>query len=250
MASPHNTLMKFDAYIVDNDMSTRMRLKQVCASVVNFGKVHQLSTLPEATGKLKSESNIDVVFISHHFPQDQVAQFIKDCKAISAGQDTAYILVLKGNENASSLIAQSMMIGADGVLFEPYSVDQLVEITLLSAKVRKERASAREEAALKFLIHDMMQQVDMIAYSKSCGYEVGASLRHFRQACDVLKSLEPESLQTYFRIVVDLFEVAPLPAALLQRKKYGGASSRVKKKMADKIAAEVEKIGGEKPNVE
>jgi DNA-binding NarL/FixJ family response regulator len=243
MASPQNSIQKFDAIIADTDMSTRMRLKQVCSSVVNFGKVYVTGSLQETTGKLKAEQSIDVIFLSHHFAQDQIAAFIKESKALPAGQDSAYILVLKNNEMQSSLIATSMMIGADGVLFEPYSVDQLVEITLLSAKVRKERAATREEAALKFLINDIMQQVDMIAYSKSCGYEIGAAFKHFKQVCSVLGTLEKESLSTYYRLVVDLFEAAPLPQALLQRKKYGGASSRVKKKMAEKIAAEVEKIG-------
>jgi response regulator RpfG family c-di-GMP phosphodiesterase len=249
MASVHNTLQKFDAILIDPDMSTRMRLKQVCSSVVNFGKVHPLGTLNEANQKLKTEGSIDVIFLSHHFDQESIGGFIKECKTLPSGQDSAYILVLKNNESQSSSIATSMMIGADGVLFEPYSVEQLVEITLLSAKVRKERSQAREEAALKFLINDMMQQVDILAYSRSCGYETGPAFKHFKQVCGVLNTLEPESLVTYHRLVVDMFENAPLPAALYQRKKYGGASNRIKKRMAEKIAAEVEKIGSDKPSL-
>ena len=65
----------------------------------------------------------------------------------------------------------------------------------------------------------------------------------------MLNTLEPESLVTYHRLVVDMFENAPLPAALYQRKKYGGASNRIKKRMAEKIAAEVEKIGSDKPSL-
>jgi len=242
MASVHNTLEKFDAWIIDIEMSSRMRLKQVCSSVINFGKVVPLQNLVEGTQRIKTDPQVDVVFLSHHFPQDTIAQFIKECKTTPAGQDSAYILVLKNQENQSSQMATSMMIGADGVLFEPYSVDQLVEITLLSAKVKKERAADREEAALKFLIHDIIQQVDMIAYSKSCGYEVGTTFKSFRQMCAVIAALEPESLPTYYRIVVDMFEAAPIPVALMQRKKYGGASNRIKQRMVDKIAAEVKKM--------
>jgi DNA-binding NarL/FixJ family response regulator len=239
--------IKYDAIIIDTEMATRMRLKQVCGSVVNFGKVHPLGSILEGHAKLKSESNIDVIFLSHHLSQEVVAKFIKDAKATPSGQDSAYILMLKSKDQESSTIAQSMMIGADGVLFEPYSVDSLVEITLLSAKVRKERANAREEAALKFLLSDIMQQIDMIAYSKSCGYETGAAFKHFKQVCSLLHTLEGESLVIYNRLVVDLFENAPVPAALMQRKKYGGASSRVKKRIGEKLASEVEKLGQTPP---
>jgi DNA-binding NarL/FixJ family response regulator len=242
MATPTG-IQKYDAIIIDTELSTRMRLKQVCSSVVNFGKVLPLGSIVEGAARLRSDERTDVVFISHHIPTEAIAQFIKEGKTTPGGQDSAYILVLKTGSTESADVAQSMMIGADGVLFEPYSVDQLVEITLLSSRVRLERSGAREEAALKFLISDIMQQIDVIAYSKSCGYEIGAAFKHFKQVCSVLTSLEGESLQRYYRLVVDSMENAPIPQALMQRKKYGGASMRVKKKMADKLAAEVEKIG-------
>ena len=246
----HNTLQKYDAIIIDTDMDTRMRLKQVCSSVVNFGKVTPMGSFNEALSRLRGDQRVDVVFVTSRLGQDMIAGFIKDGKASPQGLDSAYILVLPTKSSDGGTIAQSVMMGADGVLFEPYSVDQLVEITVLSARVRKERASAREEAALKFLLADMISQIDLIAYSKSCGYETGQSIRHFKQVCSVLDTLEGESLQRYYSLVVDAFENAPIPQNLAARKKYGGASSRVKKRMAEKLAAEVEQLGSthQKPN--
>ena len=241
MASPH--LQKFDAIIIDSDIDTRMRLKQVCASVVNFGKVHPLGSLHEGIGKLKADQRIDVVFISTRIGQENVAGFIKEGKTTPQGQDSAYILVLPMAKSDGASVATSMIGGADGMLFEPYSVDQLVEISLLAAKVRKERSGAREEAALKFLLADIMHQIDLIAYSKSCGYETGQAMKHFKQVCSVLTTLEGESKIRYYGLMVDAFEAAPMAQGLYDRKKYGGASSRVKKKMAEKLAAEVEKLG-------
>jgi hypothetical protein len=189
----------------------------------------------------------DVIFVSHHVPQEQIAPFIKDAKSTPGGQDAAYILVLPTKEQASGDVAQAMMIGADGVLFEPYSVDILVEITLLAAKVRRERRTARDEAAFKFLLSDLIQQLDVLAYSKSCGYETGPAMKLFRQACGVLTTMDPDSVETWYKTAIDMFEAAPIPAALLQRKKYGGASNRVKQRMSEKITAEVEKLGTTPP---
>lgn len=246
MANPG--LKKYDAIIIDPDMTTRSRLKQVCTSVVNFGKVTPIGSCFETIETFRGgELRFDVVFISHHIAQEQIAPFIKEAKNTPGGQDSAYILVLPTKEQASGDVAQAMMIGADGVLFEPYSVDILVEITLLAAKVRRERRASRDEAAFKFLINDLIQQIDVLAYSKSCGYETGPAMRNFRQACAVLNTIEPDSVEIWYKTALDMFEAAPIPAALLQRKKYGGASTRVKQRMTEKLSAEVGKLGATNP---
>lgn len=245
--SSSNSIQKFDGLIIDPELDARMRLKQVCSSLVNFGKVYPVGSFTECLGKLKSEQHTDVVFVSARLGQANISDFIKDAKATQQGQDSAYILVIPSKDSASAMVAQSVMMGADGLLFEPYSVDQLVEITNLSARVRRERSAAREEVALRFLINDIIQQIDLIAYSRSCGYETGTAMRTFKQACTVLASLEPDSLKLYYRLVPDIFETAPVPANLFQRKKYGGASSRVKRRMAEKLAGEVEKVAQTPP---
>jgi DNA-binding NarL/FixJ family response regulator len=245
MAQP--TLKRYDAVIIDPDMTTRSRLKQVCASVINFGRVVPIGSCFETMEQIRGDMRADVVFISHHIPQEQIPPFIKEAKNTPGGQDSAYILVLPTKEQASGDVAQAMMIGADGVLFEPYSVDILVEITLLAAKVRRERRAARDQATFKFLLNDLIQQIDVIAYSKSCGYEVGPAMKHFRQACAVLTTMEPDSVEIWYRTAIDSFEAAQIPSALLQRKKYGGASNRVKQRMSEKITAEIGKIAAANP---
>jgi DNA-binding NarL/FixJ family response regulator len=235
-------LKKYDAVIIDPDMTTRARLKQVCGSVVNFGKVVPSNSCFDMLENARADGRYDVEFISHHIPQEQTPGFIKEAKTTPGGQDAAYILVLPTRDQGSGDVAQAMIIGADGVLFEPYSVDILVEITLLAAKVRRERRAARDEATFKFLINDLIQQIDMIAYSKSCGYETGPAMKLFRQACSVLPAIDPDSIEIWYKTAVDLFEAAPIPSSLLQRKKYGGASNRVRQRMSEKITAEVEKL--------
>ena len=131
------------------------------------------------------------------------------------------------------------MMGADGFLFEPYSVDQLVEITDLAAKVKAERSLAREQAALGFLLNDVMQQIDLIAYLRSAGYDVGRGMRRFKQMCTVFGTLEGESLDLYYNLAVDKFIEAPFPKKMYQAN-YKGASKRVKEKMEKKLLAKLE----------
>lgn len=236
-----HVFQKYDAMLIDPDIGSRMRLKQATTAVTNFGKVGQVSSLREGFDRLKVGDRCDVFFISHKFELEEITAFVKNAKAITQGQDAAYIVILGGKDQSSSTVAASVMSGFDGFLFEPYSVDNLREITEIAARVRKERARAREEAALRLLISDMMNQIDLLSYLKQTQGESGRAMKKFRESCAMLRTLSPESFELYRGLAIDMFESAPLPKKIFQRKNYSGASSRVKKKMEDKLLAELEK---------
>ena len=237
-------VVRYKALIVDSDLDTRMRLKAATTSVVQFGKVQLISTLGEATKRVESGETTDVIFVSHGFEQDDVIDFIKTAKETKAAQDAAYILVLRTSEQDSTTVAQNVMIGADGLLFEPYSVDQLVEITELAARVKAERSQGREEAAIRFLLTDIMRQVDLIAYLKSCGYDVGRGIKRFKQMCKVLDALEADAREIYYRVAIEMFSEAPFPKKIYE-KSYAGASKRVRERMEKKLLEELEKDLGD-----
>ena len=235
-----NDLVKYNALIINSDIDARMRLKSATTSVIQFSKVQLLTNLNEGLSRLEGGHVCDVLFVSYSFEKDEVKQFIKDAKGTKSGEDAAYILVLETGEQDSSVIAENVLIGADGFLFEPYSVDQLVEITNLAARVKRERAEEREQAALTFLLKDMMHQIDLIAYLKANGYDVGRGFKRFKQMCSVLNTLEGTSKELYMNLAVELFSEAPFPKNIYQ-KSYSGASKRVKEKMEKKLLAELEK---------
>ena len=156
------TFRKYDALLIDPDIASRMRLKQATTAVTNFGKVTQINNLREAGDKLKANEHCDVAFISFKCDLSDAASFVKSAKSLPAAQDAAFILVLGGSGQDSSTVASSVMSGFDGCLFEPFSVDMLLEITEIAARVRKERSRAREEAALRLLMTDLMNQIGVV----------------------------------------------------------------------------------------
>ncbi|MEZ4754798.1 MAG: hypothetical protein R3A13_10915 [Bdellovibrionota bacterium] len=233
--------VKYDAFIINPDIDTRMRLKQATTSVIEFGKVYQLNTLNDALTKLDSpDDSCDVIFISHIFSKDDVKAFISKAKETKWGQDCAFIMVLKNEQQESDQVTANVLVGADGLLFEPYSVDYLVEITKLAAKVKLERSEDREKAALNFLIRDVMNQIDLISFLRSRGYDVGRGIKKLKKMCKVFHGLEDESRLIYLDLAVEIFEDAPLPKKIFQQKSYAGASARVRKKMEQKLLEELE----------
>lgn len=231
-------MMKFDAYIVDPDLDSRMRLKQATTQVIYFGSVLQAGKIKECADKIAvSKQKVDVIFLSYRLDSAETAAFIAQAKQIPSTQDAAFVMMMRSKDQESSTVASTVLSGADGLLFEPFSVDQLTEITVLAAKVKKERSSQREEAALKFLLSDVINQIDQVAYLKSCNYETGPSVKKLKDMCTVFQALPPESKDLYTRLVIDVFEAAPLPKLVFQRKKYAGVSSRVQKRMEAKTMA-------------
>lgn len=234
-----SSIEKYDAIIIDPDLDSRMRLKQATASVHNFGKVYQLNTLKESIDRLNANEKIDIIFISYRLSEEETKSFIKQGKETPGGQDSAYILVLKPNAQDSSTIAQNIVIGADGFLFEPYSVDVLLEISSLAGKVKKERSTTREKAAIEFLVGDAVNQLDQLAYDKSMQTDVGRTLKKFRETAQAFKTFEGTSLSTYFDAVISKLENAPIPKKIFSKFKYTGASSRLKRRVdARKAMAE------------
>ena len=222
-----------------------MRLKQAMSSVTSFKASLQFGKLREAHQKLESSSTpTDVIFISYRFEESETNEFIAQAKKLPASQDAAFIIIKRSQDKQSTSIASSVLGGADGLLFEPFSVDQLVDITSIAARVKKERSGAREEAALRFLLADVLNQVDQLAYLKACEYETGPTMKKLREMCGVFHALPTESKPTYYKLAVDIFEASPLPKLIFQRKKYGGVSSRVSKRMEKKTLAE---LGVEEP---
>jgi response regulator RpfG family c-di-GMP phosphodiesterase len=230
----------YDALVIDSDLDARMRLKQAMSSVSSFKSGAQYGKLKEAMQKIEtSVSPVDVVFISFRFDDTETTEFIAQAKALPQAQDCAFILVKRSQDQQSTMVAASVLSGADGLLFEPFSVDQLVEITHLASRVKKERSQAREEVALKFLLADVINQIDQVAYLKACEYEIGPSMKKLKEMCAVFGTLSPESKAVYYKLAVDVFEAAPLPKLVFQRKKYGGVSSRVAKRMEKKTLNEM-----------
>ncbi len=234
--------IKFNSIIADPDVQTRMRLKQATSSVGQFGEVYQSTTLGEASAKIEQEKHWDVVFISNKFTEGEVTDFILRAKQHKGGQDAAFIRVLKSKDQQNSTIAAGMLQGIDGFLFEPYSVDQLVDITTLSAKIKSERSDTRQKLAMELILSDVIKQLDLVAFLKSAGFEVTRSATRLKDMCLSLQGASSgEMLEVYHEIAIKNFGEAPLPKPMFQAKQYAGVSSRVKKKMEEKLIQEVEK---------
>ncbi len=226
---------RYHTIIVDSDLERRMRLRQATAMVQYFGEVTAVSELREAISKLQGDRVCDVIFMTSHFPQEEIDAFVKEAKQTKHGQDTAYVLLVGVDKQDSADLAKNIMGGLDGFLLEPYSVDSLVDITRLAAKIKGDRRVAREKAALNLLISKIITQLDVVAYAKRLGSEGGHSVKQLKELGEQIQRLTGESLSMYHELAIEAFCAAPLPKRIFKSDAYAGASSRVKQRMEKKL---------------
>jgi len=225
---------KFNAIVVDPDHKTRMQLRHAISSVERFDKVCQLGLLSEAINKIETEGLCDVVFISYQYDTEEASRFISRAKTNIRGRDSAYVLICREEDQKSSFISSRVLQGIDAFLFEPYSVDSLVEIVLLAEKVKKERAMAREVATIEFLMTEVMNQIDLIAYASARGRQTERYRAEMTKSSEVIKALKGDSRDRYYSVAAEMFIKAPNPKRIYQRRKYIGASKRVQRSLEAK----------------
>lgn len=223
---------RYTSVVVDPSAQGRNRMKDAMRSVAAFAGVSSAASLIEAAETIKSGSTVDVVFLSQRLDSDESLDFIARAKTLANSRDAAFVVLVSSASERSNM-AKQMVAGADGFLVEPYSVDQLVQITQLAERVRCERRDARFEKAAELLLSELMDQVDQLAMLKKGGRAGNISQQIFSETCSVLKTLEPALQDQYLRLAVERFSSIAKPRTLqLRGNSYTGASERVRKKFA------------------
>jgi DNA-binding NarL/FixJ family response regulator len=242
------TQERYNAIIVDPDNGSRMRLKQAAMTLVQFGDIVGLARLDDALRRMTKSDPWQVIFVSSTFGMEEVAGFIVEAKKCETGQDAAYVRIMKGADQAQASIAASIVQGADGFLFEPYSVESLLEIIRLSTKVKRERSGARERAAFSLMMGDIAKEIDHLAFMLYSQMNILHRLARLKEQCLVFQALGSESLDNYYESVVSSFEGMPLPSASLRRDKaYSGPSAALKKRLEKKMEADRQSQGKGEP---
>jgi response regulator RpfG family c-di-GMP phosphodiesterase len=228
-------------FIVDSDVEKKMRLKQATTPVTLFKQTLLFNNLEEALSKLDLDDGGDIIFLSTRFPESDVASFISRAKQTKRGSDSTFVMMLGAKDYQSPKLPEYMLLGIDGFLFEPYSVDGLTDTANLAIKIKQERRETREKLAITVLVKDVMKQIDAIALTKRLGLGSTKIAARLEALGGSIKRLPGESMQGYFNVLVEEMLTAPLPEKLAQMESYKGASSRVKKVIEKKIIDELEK---------
>lgn len=226
--------------IVDSNEERRIRLKGATQLVTEFSKVAVAPTLRDANEYIATaQAPWDVVFLSNEMNEDAISRFIQSSKKLPAGGNAAYVLILNTEKRGSSDVFTHMRSGIDGLLYEPYSVEQLTDIIELSAKVKERTPEERESVATRIILQDVIRHLDRMAFLKKLGYDIDKGLKRFATLCHSLTELSPDEMKTYHETAINMFEEAPSPQTL-EDSLYKGPSQRVREQQERKLLQKME----------
>ncbi|MCB0329291.1 MAG: hypothetical protein KDD70_06500 [Bdellovibrionales bacterium] len=231
---------KFRALVIESNIDRRMRLKQATMAVPRFAPITPVNTIAEASSQIeKGVSPFNIIFLSDRLDKEEMDQFIVMAKEKECSQDAAFVLIVPTQEDLSVIIARQTLAGVDGFLAEPYSVQSLSDIADLAAKIRAERSEARKIAAFRFLVKQVVEQMNLIAQLRAYQRNILKPMRKLKVMTSAFENLDNPMRDLYYRLTIEEFENAPLPAPLLSDE-YKGASQRVRVKLEEKVLAKIE----------
>ncbi|RMD85318.1 MAG: hypothetical protein D6808_05485 [Candidatus Dadabacteria bacterium] len=233
------TIYSFNALIVDPNPQNRNRLKYAISVCGLFNKVIQSHGPEDAAAKLlehKSElltlKSPFYIFFSYLLRPAEIKAYIEQTKEKFQSYTFKTVLVINASqENRQQMIETAIVLGIDGLLFEPYSAQELSEVI---QGTLKHPPLKNEFSPLSMLIKEIMAELDGVAeLHASQGEKAKAALEEFKQRLSILEGFDEEDLENYYAAAVELFGKSKTPKKI---KPYRGASQRVKQILERKKA--------------
>ncbi|NMC63980.1 MAG: response regulator [SAR324 cluster bacterium] len=245
-------MQKLKSLVIDPDAESRNRVRNALLDFEAFSEPESNTSLEESSRQIALGSFFDIVFISQRFPGPEITSFVNRCKNTKSGEDSTYIMILNTNEQSESAIRLQHAFGVDAFLLEPYSSEQLKEVVDFSFDIKQERAEVRQQVGLSLVIIDLIDQINLIAFLKSCGFSTARSMKRLKELCLPLKEVSGQSLDTYFNLVERLFTSAPFPTHFNPDEYHRGVTERVRERMERRIIRDLEeqRIAGNAPSAQ
>jgi hypothetical protein len=193
---------------VSPDLESRLRFKQVARSTDTLASIYLSSTLGEALDRVRNIPGLGAIYVSSRFQRDFVTSFIGEAKRAPENRQSAYLVVMPGQQAEQQELAAYALGGADGFLMDPFSVESLNETIRVAKQVNKKRSSEQHEVAIDILLGTIVEHIDQAAATLRSGGAPSNSLKGLKQASETLHAL-PEGLRNYYlRRVPDFFAKA------------------------------------------
>lgn len=230
-------LQLFDVMVVDPDAQSRMRFRQAAISGGRFTEIIQVNSVEEAQHKIQFIEKLDIIFVSAAIPLDQFSKFVTYVRKDAKDKDSSFVSMFRAEDDAPSLAASYGAVGADGFLVQPYSIDALNDICLLSTEKRAERRLAREAASVKLMAKNAIEQLDELSFLKKYGATAQIVTRTLKNTVTPLQVMDEAARARAHDILVDKFQAVPPPKDPVSEDGYDGTSRAVRKRQMAKLIA-------------
>lgn len=185
---------------VKNALLQALRAEKIVSKVITY------TSLQQALMELRSGQRADIVFVSHHFQQEDVLDFISTAKNIRTTMDSAFVLVMDQQKQTSMHVAKQVLKGADAFLSYPFNIETVQITVRIALGLKTQRLQARVAIASKMLLASAEEQLTFIAYDakfRKSNLLLTNELKEVREIIHAFKTNEEQDV--YFTVLMNLF---------------------------------------------
>ncbi len=200
MSTPLNTLQKHNSLIVDAQLNSRTRLREVVKSVFHQGEVRYARNASEALQNLSKGPSFQSIYVSSRIPMEQILRMVEALKH-SQSKKALLVVTLMPEHQDGPLISSLLVAGASGFICEPFSSEQLTTLISTAKKVAEAETSSdgRETTGAELMIIEAMHQLDRFVELRAEGNKGGG------HAYKILKTLMAQ-LRGFAEAKPDIFQ--------------------------------------------
>ena len=202
----------FQSIIVDANLGSRTRLKEVIKSIFHYSEVRFSRSPSELLDTLNHDAKFQAIFISSDFPNEELLSFMSVFNQ-RPGKHPLVVVSLRPEHQDSPLISTLLVAGVSGFICEPFSTEALMQLIHAAAQVAIKQQNSgsieRESAAIELMLVESMHLIDSFAELRSSGNKGGGqALKSLKVLSESLTQFATEYQEQYARLMVKVFEKA------------------------------------------
>ena len=197
--------------IIDPKGYCEIRALELMSRCSEFTVISTFSSVAQAELHLQKNESIDLAFIADDVDHSEMQSFIDRARKSYAGQDTFFVLLVRGMLNRYEL-ANRVLSGVDSLLVLPSSQDALRDLIQHILPRREHLKSERVERALGLYLDQLREQLRIRRKRISSGGKGNISKTVLENMSATLLHLDKDMRDSYFFHLVDYFIEIPAPA--------------------------------------
>jgi len=195
------SLFELSGLVIEADSEKRSRLSQAARANNCFKKISAVAQPRDFEARVGEGHVFDLVFIGCSVRPENIDEVIRVSKEHS--EDCACILLANGHEQDAISLASTMISGIDGFLYEPFSVEGLVQVAEVARELKRVNQERRIKATVELLVVDLLNSLDDVFIGRVAGRPTPNSSGMLVKLSETLQQLGPEALPVYFEELIE-----------------------------------------------
>lgn len=167
----------------------RTKIEEALADTGKYSSIIAMSRLGAGLRYLEVTTDDNVIIVPTTFGLQALGSFIEEASDLKRDRTLCYMFVVEPNDRTTDLVVDSLILGAHGILCEPFSSDYVSKAISMAITVGCERSYARLKVATHLAVSSAVKDARMnIPFRELAGMSITS---YTRPVVDALARVSP-----------------------------------------------------------